>query len=366
MFLLLSVLALHGSNADPAPTIRIVPFVTGVNLPIAFVDDGAGRCFVVEQDGVIRRVANSQVVATPFLDIRNRVSRRNNECGLLGLAFHPKFATNGRLFVNYTSLVSGHMETLISEFNAKPGSETADPASERILLRFDQPWDNHNGGCLEFGPDGMLYIATGDGGAGGDPKNSGQNLGNLLGKILRIDVDHGQPYATPADNPFAKKDGARGEIWAWGLRNPWRFSFDRVTKQLYAGDVGQNKWEEIDIIEKGKNYGWSAREGAHDFLPERKAGELTEPIKECGHDLGMSVTGGYVYRGREIPALVGVYVYADYQTGRIWGLKWDGKALTFDAQLLQPRIFISSFGEDRDGELYVCDHRGGKIWRIAP
>src|SRR5215210_6617479 len=210
--LFLAFLALHDCGAEPAPAIRLVPFLTGVNLPVAFVDDGSGRCFVVEQDGVIRRVANSQAVATPFLDIRSRVSRRGTECGLLGLAFHPKFATNGRFFVNYTSLVSGHLETLISEFNSKQASDTADPNSERVLLRFDQPWENHNGGCVEFGPDGMLYIGTGDGGAGGDPKNNGQNVKTLLGKILRIDVDHEQPFAIPADNPLAKTEGARPEI----------------------------------------------------------------------------------------------------------------------------------------------------------
>ena len=268
--------------------------------------------------------------------------------------------------MNYTTRQSGKLETVVAEFKSPPLASHVDAATGREILRFDQPYANHNGGNVIFGPDGMLYIGNGDGGSGGDPHNNGQQLNTWLGKILRIDVDSKQPYAIPADNPFVKTVGAKPEIWAFGLRNPWRFSFDRQTRQLYCGDVGQNKWEEINIIEKGKNYGWSAREGAHDFLPERAAGQLTEPIKDYGRDLGVSVTGGYVYRGRDIPSLQGVYVYADYQSGRIWGLKWDGHALTLDAELLHVPFLISSFGEDKDGELYVCDHRGGKIFRISP
>jgi glucose/arabinose dehydrogenase len=363
--LALGLLAAPAFAADPPPRIRLVPFLTGLSQPLGYFDDGTGRCFVIEQAGVIRVVKNGRLAPTPLLNLKERVSSRGAECGLLGLAFHPGFRTNGRFFINYTSTISGHLETIISEFKMNTGSDTANPAGERILLRFDQPWENHNGGAIEFGPDGKLYIATGDGGAGGDPKNAGQRLDTLLGKILRIDVDGAEPYAVPPDNPFVGRANARGEIWAWGLRNPWRISFDRETKQLYAADVGQNKWEEIDIIEKGRNYGWSAREGAHDFKPERQAGELVDPIKEYGRDLGVSVTGGYVYRGREIPSLRGVYLYADYQSGRIWGLKWDGHSLTMDAELLKAPFLISSFGEDRNGELYLCDHRGGKIYRIA-
>src|SRR5581483_11760178 len=308
----------------------------------------------------------------PFLDITDRVWSRDNECGLLGLAFHPQFKNNGRFFVNYTTKKNGKLQTYVSEFKANPMSSRADANSERELLHFDQPWANHNGGEVIFGPDGMLYIGTGDGGAGGDPQQNGQSLHTWLGKILRIDVDHGQPYVAPKDNPFVGQNDAMPEIWAYGLRNPWRFSFDRQTGQLWCGDVGQDKWEEVDIIERGKNYGWSAKEGTHDFKPERAKGELTDPVKDYprrdanGRYLGQSVTGGYVYRGKQIPALQGMYVYADYQSGNIFGLKWDGHALTFDGTLIQAPFLISSFGEDKDGELYVCDHNNGRIFRIAP
>ena len=299
------------------------------------------------------------------IDLRKELDNRSLG-DLYGLAFHPQFRTNGRFFVNYTTKKFGKLQTRVCEFKADPGSTRADPGSERELMRFDQPWSNHNGGEVIFGPDGMLYIGSGDGGSGGDPLENGQNLGTWLGKILRIDVDHAEPYAVPADNPFTGQKDALPEIWAYGLRNPWRFSFDRETKQLWCGDVGQNKWEEVDLIERGRNYGWSAREGTHEFKPERAKGEVTEPIKDYGRELGQSVTGGYVYRGKQMPQLRGVYVYADYQTGRIFALRWDGKAITLDAELLHAPFNISSFGEDHDGELYICDHNNGRIFRVGP
>lgn len=242
-----------------------------------------------------------------------------------------------------------------------------DPSTEHVILRFDQPWTNHKGGQLAFGKDGMLYDSQGDGGSGGDPLQNGQSLKTFLAKILRIDVDHKQPYAIPADNPFANQPGAFPEIYAFGMRNPWRFSFDRATGQLYCGDVGQDKWEEVDIIEKGKNYGWSAKEGFHDFQPERAAGPLADPIKEYGHTEGNNcIIGGYVYRGKQFPGLQGVYIYGDNGSGRIWGLKWNGKSLTMDAELAHPdNLHMSAFGEDKDGELYVLDYNEGIVYRLV-
>lgn len=333
--------------------------------PVLITNDGSSDAlYVLEQKGRICVIDDGQQRLEPLLDIIDRVEY-GGECGLLGLAFHPNYASNGKFYVNYTTKKTGDLHTFVSEFTADPKSFRCDPASERLLLRFKQPWSNHNGGGIVFGPDRKFYIATGDGGAGGDPKNSALNLTNPLGKILRIDVDKGNPYSIPTDNPFAHKSDCLKEIWAYGLRNPWRFSFDRKTGMCYAGDVGQNKVEEIDIIERGKNYGWSAREGFRPFKPERGHGEMQDPIKEYERDLGVSVTGGYVYRGSAIPALEGIYLYGDYQSGRIWGLKYENSKLTFDEELLKADVRISSFGEDRSGELYVCSHGDGKIYKIV-
>lgn len=348
------------------PQIRLTQIASGLDRPIGVFDDGTGRLFVIEQDGRIVIVENGQIDSTPFLDISDEVWSHDNECGLLGLAFDPDFKTNHRFFINYDTKKFGNLQTRISEFTADSANTHADPATEKELLRFDQPFPNHKGGCLMFGPDHMLYDGQGDGGSAGDPHGNGQNLGVYLGKILRIDVEHGQPYAVPADNPFVGKQGARPEIWAWGMRNPWRFSFDSATGKLWCGDVGQDLWEEIDIIEKGKNYGWSAREGKHDFKPERAVGPLTEPIKDYPHPYGKCIIGGYVYHGKAIPALDGLYVYGDYNIGWIAALGYDGKNITFDAKLLQSPLNIASFGEDRDGELYVCDRERGQLFIIAP
>jgi glucose/arabinose dehydrogenase len=353
-------------GADQIPHIRLTPVASHLEKPIGLFDDGTGRLFVIEQNGQIKIIENGQVDATPFLDIRDEVSASANECGLLGLAFDPGFKTNHRFYVNYDTEKFGKLQTRISEFTADPMNNHAEESSERELMRYDQPYTNHKGGCMMFGPDGMLYFGAGDGGSAGDPHQNGQNLGVLLGKIMRIDVDHGQPYKVPADNPFVGHPGAMPEIWCYGMRNPWRFSFDRATGTLWCGDVGQDLWEEIDIIEKGKNYGWSAKEGTHDYKPERAKGPLTDPIKDYGHNEGKCIIGGYVYRGKSIPGLQGMYVYGDYNVGWIAGLKYDGKQITFDSHLLQTPLNIASFGEDRDGELYVCDRERGQVFELAP
>jgi glucose/arabinose dehydrogenase len=370
LFLLL--LAARSAFAIDVPHIQLTPFVTGLKSPTSLTDDGSGRIFITEQDGTVRLVDHGVLQAQPYLDLTKKVSQDGTEHGLKCVVFHPQFSQNGRLFVNYVVDHDGHWEVIVSEFKADPAATTVDPATERIIWHYEWPILDHFGGQLAFGPDGMLYISNGDGGPQKDALNHGQQLNTLFGKILRLDVDHKQPYAIPADNPFVKQPGALPEIWAYGLRNPWRFSFDRKTGQLYCGDVGQDKWEEVDIIEKGGNYGWSAREGKHDFEPTRANGKLIEPIKDygrwddAGQFLGVSVTGGYVYRGEKIPGLPGIYVYGDFQTGRIWGLKWDGQALVFDAELLHPDLHISSFGEDKAGELYVLDYFSGNVDRLSP
>lgn len=332
--------------------------------------DGTDRIFVVEQPGVIRVFENNTNVAAAqiFLNISSRVNDSGNEEGLLGLAFHPDYENNGYFYVNYTAFPP--RRTVIARYQVSAANPNkADSLSELILLTFDQPFENHNGGQLAFGPDEYLYIATGDGGSGGDPQNNGQSLQTLLGKILRIDVDNptgGRNYGIPADNPFVSP-GNREEIYAYGLRNPWRMSFDPVTQWLWAGDVGQGRREEIDIIEKGKNYGWNRMEGNLCYpsgdpcdLPG-----LTKPIVDYGRSLGASVTGGYVYRGNSVPELVGAYVYGDFVSGRIWALRYDGVNPPDNAQLMDTNINIASFGVDKDYELYICAF-DSRIYRFRP
>jgi glucose/arabinose dehydrogenase len=311
--------------------------------------DHLGRLWLVEKLGHIHFFQNGQLASAPFLNIEDRVNDTSNEMGLLGLALHPNFAQNGFFYVNYTGAGG---DTFISRFTAS--GDSADPNSEVILLRVAQPYPNHNGGTLNFGPDGFLYIGLGDGGSGGDPHGNGQSLETLLGKILRIDVDSAQPYAVPQDNPFGN------EIWVYGLRNPWRMSFDSVTGDLYIGDVGQGDWEEIDFLSAnssgGQNFGWDHREGAHDF-EGGGPGEMVDPIAEYNHpEGGCSVTGGYVYRGA-MTEWNGVYLYGDYCTGFIWGLLRSGEA--WQKQLLfDTEVNITSFGRDANGELYILADSG--------
>lgn len=324
------------------PQLELRALATGLKAPVhaTGAGDGSGRIFVVEQAGRIRIVKDGQLLSEPFLDIRRKV-RSGGEMGLLSMAFHPR--DKSRFFVNYTANLAGKLHTIVSELRAK-GDRAA--GSEKVLLNIRQPYANHNGGQLAFGPDGLLYIGMGDGGSGDDPHNNGQRLDTLLGKMLTLDVD--KPQAAP-------------EIFAWGLRNPWRFAFDPLTGKLWAGDVGQDHWEEIDVVEKGKNYGWRVMEGFHCNPGIKKDCEtkgLVLPAHEYPRSQGISVTGGFVYRGARIPELCGAYLFADYGDGTLWGLQKKKHAVLSDTGLN-----ISSFGQDDALELYVVDH-GGRLLEI--
>ena len=364
-----------GTPVTGTPPLTAVRVASGLSEPID-LQAAAGdrtRLFVVEQGGRIRVIRNGAVLPAPFLDISGRVSN-GGEQGLLGLAFHPRYDTNGRFFVNYTDRAG---DTHIAEFRATPGSDQADPASERLLLFVDQPFDNHNGGGLAFGPDGLLYIALGDGGSGGDPFRNAQNLGSLLGKILRIDVDTGSPYGVPASNPFVTTSGARPEIWAYGLRNPFRFSFDRGTGDMYIGDVGQSRREEVDVglasRRGGENYGWNITEGTLCFSPGSgcNTAGLTPPVVEYATGGGgtCAVAGGFVYRGCRMPGYQGTYFYGDYCASFVRSFRLVGGAATdqrdLTAALSRDVDALPSFGQDLDGELYLVD-RAGEIFRISP
>ncbi|MFT3894973.1 MAG: PQQ-dependent sugar dehydrogenase [Anaerolineales bacterium] len=334
------------------------PFVSGLQRPVDLQADGSGRLFVIEKPGRIRIIQDGQLLEAPFLNIQDRVGSSGNEQGLLGLAFHPDYQQNGKFFVNYTD-TNGN--TVIARFQVSSDPNVADPNSEVDLLHVDQPFANHNGGVLAFGPDGYLYAGLGDGGSQGDPNGNGQNTGALLGKILRIDVNSGDPYSNPSDNPFGN------EVWAYGLRNPWRLSFDKQTSDLYIADVGQGTWEEIDFLPAGSpggtNFGWNAREGAHDYKGGAPANAV-DPVAEYSHaEGGCSVTGGYVYRG-SMPEWNGIYLYGDYCTGFIWGLIRSNDGWQ-KQQLFQAGTTITSFGQDEQGELYLLSDNGN-IFRLAP
>ncbi len=343
-------------------------------IVVTHAGDGSNRVFVAEQEGIIKVFKNDQEAeeATVFLDIEERCvyADDKNEEGLLGFAFHPKFKQNGEFFVYYTSTEADPLSK-ISRFRvSKDNPNVADPASEEVILRVPQPFWNHNGGTIVFGSDGFLYIALGDGGSANDPHGNGQNLTTLLGSILRIDIDHksgGNNYSIPKDNPFVGKTvpaGPRGkmvpvreEIYAYGLRNVWRMAFDHKTGTLWAGDVGQNLWEEIDIIKAGGNYGWNIREAKHWFRPDGNDADrpdLIDPILEYHHDIGKSITGGSVYRGTRVPELVGKYIYADYVSGLLWALEYDEAAgkVVANYSLTGDKLPVMSFGEDEKGDLY--------------
>jgi len=339
----------------------------GLRAPVGIfhAGDGSGRLFILEQGGVIRIFKEGKLLDTPFLDIRDRVSD-GSEQGLLGLAFHPQYDQNGYFFINCTD---SNGDTVIARYRVSDDDPNlVDLSSEVRILFIPQPYANHNGGMIAFGPDGYLYAGLGDGGAAGDPQNNGQSLVSLLGTILRIDIDGGSPYSIPPDNPFQAGQG-RGEIWAFGLRNPWRFSFDRLTGDLYIGDVGQNQWEEIDYIPaggpSGLNFGWSYFEGNHPFRGTAGTGaSFIPPIAEYDHNQGCSVTGGVVYRGPELPEWQGVYLFGDYCSGRVWALIKDGQGGWREKILYENLGRISSFGGDEWGNIYLVEH-SGKIYVLG-
>ncbi len=364
-----------GTGTPPAElAARLREVANGLSAPL-FLTSPPGdqtHAFVVEQGGRIRIIRNDALVPTPFLDISDRISS-GGERGLLGLAFHPQYATNGRFVVYYTN-PSGDIRIASYKVSANP--EVADPASEQILLAVPHPnFSNHNGGMVAFGPDGHLYAGIGDGGSGGDPNGNGQNRNTLLGKLVRLDVSAAGQASIPADNPFVGQSGIRPEIWSYGLRNPWRFSFDRVTGDLYIGDVGQNSREEIDVstdqtnFGRGLNYGWRIMEGTACFSPSAGCNRtgLTQPVLDYGHNDGCSVTGGYVYRGSLAPALRGHYFYADYCSGWVRSFLLAGRQVTqpLDWASLRPGDQITSFGEDARGEVYIIVS-SGRVFRIEP
>lgn len=375
----------NGSTDPPPPPptaaiqlTRVFPSLSFANPVLAAqAPSDDTRWFVVEQAGRVLVFDNTASVAdtSVFIDIVARVED-GGERGLLGLAFDPGFAANGRVFLNYTRDNGGQLQTVLATYTSTDGGVTLDPTSESILLTVDQPFDNHNGGHLAFGADGMLYMALGDGGGSGDPGNNAQDTRTLLGKILRIDVSSGTDYAIPADNRWAGNarcttgSGAAEcpEIHAYGFRNPWRFSFDASTGELWAGDVGQNDFEEVDRVDAGGNYGWRFREGAHCFEPpsgcptQANGDPLIDPDAEYGRDLGASVTGGYVYRGADVSALVGRYVFGDFVSGRIF-THTPGSGDRAPDELLDSSLSISSFAQGEDGEIYVVDYDGG-LYRI--
>lgn len=342
------------------------PNLPSLDQPVAmYMAPGESSAwYVVQQPGQVMRFANHPAVSSvsTFIDISGRVIS-GGEQGLLGMAFHPDYANNGYVYLSYTAQGSIGLESRVSRFQLN--GQVLDPTSEQIVLRLDQPYSNHNGGQIAFGPDGYLYIGFGDGGSGGDPQGNGQNTSTLLGAMLRIDVGNGVSgtYSIPPGNPFASGGGAP-EIYAWGLRNPWRWSFDRQTGELWVGDVGQNNYEEIDKVEAGKNYGWNIMEGLHCYSPSSGCNQagLTLPVAEYDHTEGVAVTGGYVYRGTEVPSLQGLYIYGDYGSGRIWALV-QGNNQYSAMQLIDTSYYIPSFAEAHDGELYVLD-MGGAIYKI--
>jgi glucose/arabinose dehydrogenase len=345
--------------------LELRPVAGGFEAPlyVTHAGDGSNRLYVVEQVGAIRTMVNGRVDAEPFLDVSD-LTEPGSERGLLGLAFHPDFEDNGRFFVDYTDTEG---DTVVAEYRARGGR--ADPGSAKVLLRIEQPYPNHNGGALEFGPDGFLYIAMGDGGSAGDPEDRAENRDEFLGKLLRIDVDGASPYDIPADNPFAE-GGGRPEVWAYGLRNPWRFSFDLSTRTLWIADVGQSAREEVNRVpfrRGGLNYGWNEMEGTACFEPPTgcdEQGRVT-PVTEYSHEDGCSITGGYVYRGRRFPALLGGYFFSDFCSGKVWAIDAEGSARQRPIELLDTDHAVSSFGVDARGELYLTDLAGGEVLLVA-
>jgi len=378
-FWLLAALAEGCGSGDAAglgPTEGVVPIglqevASGLSFPVALTaPPGDPRLFIAEKGGAVRIVKEGVLLPTPFLDLAGRVST-GGEQGLLGLAFHPDYAATGRFIVHYTD-PGGN--TVVSSFRVTgTDPDQADPASESVILTAEQPFSNHNGGGIVFGPDGMLYIGLGDGGGGGDPEGRGQSLTDLLGDILRVDVGTDPGYTIPPDNPFVGRPDARPEIWSVGLRNPWRFDFDAVTGDLYIADVGQNAWEEVNVATvaagagRGANFGWSDMEGSHCYTAGCDPSRFTLPVLEYSHAEGCSISGGYLYRGAAIPDLQGHYFYADYCQGWVRSFRFQDGEATDQRQwrTLTPGGQVPGFGRDAAGELYVLSAEG-RVFRIVP
>ncbi|MFQ5678705.1 MAG: PQQ-dependent sugar dehydrogenase [Gemmatimonadota bacterium] len=356
----------QGGGGGDGPQLGVQVVAQGLDGPVHLTSPpGDQRLFVVEQPGRIRLIEGGALQALPFLDLTDRVGS-GGERGLLGLAFHPQYAANGHLYVDYTDR---NGNTRVERYTVSADPDRADPATAKAILQVGQPFSNHNGGLVAFGPDGKLYVGLGDGGGAGDPQGNGQNPGTLLGSLLRIDVDAGDPFAIPPDNPFVGQAGRREEIWAWGLRNPWRFAFDREADVLYIADVGQNAFEEVNaapVAAAGLNYGWNVMEGTHCF-PSGAACDtagLTLPVLEYDHSQGCSVIGGFVYRGEAIPALRGHYFYSDFCRGFLRTFRLDGGAVDRREWEVGPLGQVLSFGEDAAGELYILSATG-TVFRIV-
>lgn len=357
--------------AESVDSISLVPVLEGVfSRPVYLTHAADERLFIVEQAGVVHILKDGQLLEEPYLDIQDRVGSSQLEQGLLSIAFHPDYQQNGRFFAYYTDAVG---TTHISSFEVSDDDpDRADASSEIVLLSVDQPFPNHNGGQLKFGPDGYLYAGFGDGGSANDPLSNGQDPNTLLGSLLRLDVDHSKEiYALPAANPFVSDETRRNEIWSWGLRNPWRFSFDQLTGDLFIADVGQNLWEEVHFqpaaSQGGENYGWNTLEASHCFLTsncDKKGLEL--PIFEYSHQEGCSITGGYMYRGQQFLSLYGNYFVADFCSGIIWRLFPETEDFWSSLKVLDTDLVISSFGEDVNGELYILVHDDGSLFQIQP
>lgn len=368
-----SEIVITRDTAPDASTIQLTPVVSNLSRPlfVTHANDESGRLFLVEQSGKIWIIDNGTKSEQPFLDVSGLISPSAlsggySEQGLLGLAFHPDYANNGVFFINYTDTNGG---TVVARYTVSLSNPSiADGNSAEIIFQIAQPFGNHNGGHMAFGADGYLYISLGDGGSANDPLGAGQNKGLLLGSILRLDIDGGSPYAIPEDNPFIDDDSGANEIWAYGLRNVWRFSFDRATQDLYIADVGQNQWEEVNFQSAdsagGENYGWNVWEGTHPFARGTTENHIL-PFAEYNHSAGCSITGGYVYRGETLADFEAVYLFGDYCSGTVWASYRDSNMQWNTSVLLETGFQISSFGEDEFGELYVIDY-SGTLYRIDP
>jgi glucose/arabinose dehydrogenase len=355
----------------PGSGLRLETITTDFDQPLFLTfapGDPSTRLFVVEKDGIIRILENGVILPTPFLDITS-LTTKLEEQGLLGLAFSPDYETSGRFYVSYTAFgPAPGGKSVIARYHVSSNPNLADAASDTTILEVAQPEDNHNGGMIAFGPDGYLYVGLGDGGGAGDPQGYGQRRDDFLGSLLRLDVS-GAAYTIPPDNPFVGMQGVRDELWNYGLRNPWRFSFDRQTNDLYIGDVGQADREEVDVQPAnggGENYGWNKMEGLHCYPPGSQCNTsgLTLPVVDYSHASGCSITGGYVYRGAALPSIQGTYFYSDYCSGLLWSFKWQGGTLTEQHSWPQPPGNVTSFGEDAAGELYILT-RGGGVYKIV-